>query len=246
MAFTLWTPAFTDFISLVPAAFLNKIRTELAQAIDGAGGGDYTPTSKIRILGTEGVEWAGTSNGAWPRVSSRTVTQHVPLVIVGTSQADIPSTATDAHQRIALSDIANVQAVRTTEASAAGNYTWLSLGRPPDGSTMTQVVVKTKGTAGGASNPADKATYKIIRWAAATAFQDMSALTNDAHTYGGGGNWQTTVVDTTITVNANAVIDYSVYQYALLVNHPADGGTGSGIYVYSVTPSYTVTQLRSP
>lgn len=235
--------AFTARISTITAQTLNAWRTAISQAIDGTGGGDYTPIAKLRIGGTFGLEIYGTGSAAWVRLSSRTVTLRCPLHIVGTSQAAVPSTGTDPDQVIQLSDVANVHALKTKAWNAAGSaYTWLSLGRPPDGNDLASVVVTTKGLMAN-NNPGTKATYQIIRWAPGTAYTVMSPATADAHTYA-AGNWLTTAVDTTITVNATATIDSSNYEYALLVNHPGDGATQSSMYVYSMKASYTCTQLQ--
>lgn len=241
MSFTLYATPFVDGTSRVPSVWLNKVRVDTSQAIDGAGGGAYTPTAKIQIGGTAGLEWNGTGNGAWPLVSSRTVTMRCPLVIVGTAQ---PATSgTDADQTIELSDVANVMALKTKLWNAAGSaYTWISLGRPPDGNDMASVVVTTKGI-GANNNPGTKATYQIIRWAVGTAFETMSTATADAHTYG-PGNWLTTAVATTVTVNAHATIDGSTYEYALLITHPGDGATTSAMYVYGVSVNYTCTKMQ--
>lgn len=49
--FTTYTPAFTDDDTVVPASYLNRIRVDIGNAIDGAGGGSYTPSSVINIQG---------------------------------------------------------------------------------------------------------------------------------------------------------------------------------------------------
>jgi len=51
MAFSLFGTAFTDGVDVVSAGFLNWVRTNLVKAIDGTGGGAYTPSSTIDIGG---------------------------------------------------------------------------------------------------------------------------------------------------------------------------------------------------
>ena len=50
MAFSLWPTPFVGRVFNIPAAFLNKVRTELARAID-SNGGTHTATTKLEILG---------------------------------------------------------------------------------------------------------------------------------------------------------------------------------------------------
>lgn len=48
MTFTLYGTTFVDGVTVIPAAFLNKMRTELPSAVDGRGG-SYTNTSLLNF-----------------------------------------------------------------------------------------------------------------------------------------------------------------------------------------------------
>lgn len=50
--FPTYTPAFTNDVSLIPAAYLNQIRIDVGRAIDGAGGGSYAPSAAIDVQGS--------------------------------------------------------------------------------------------------------------------------------------------------------------------------------------------------
>lgn len=63
---------FTDFVSGLSASTLNTWRTNISQAIDGAGGGTYTPVAPIIITGA-GLQVTGISY----TYSSSTVTRTV-------------------------------------------------------------------------------------------------------------------------------------------------------------------------
>ncbi len=50
MTLPTWATPFTDNVSVVSAAFLNSyVRTQIPKAIDGVGGGIYTPSDAIEI-----------------------------------------------------------------------------------------------------------------------------------------------------------------------------------------------------
>lgn len=60
MSFTTYTPAFSDDITTIPAAFLNQIRVDMGRAVDGTNGGTYTPAAAL-IIGGSGLQMSGTS-----------------------------------------------------------------------------------------------------------------------------------------------------------------------------------------
>ncbi len=72
MAFTTYTPAFTDDVSVIPAAYLNQIRVDMGRAIDGTNGGTYTPTADIIINGGFSVQLGGTTK---LKLASRSITR---------------------------------------------------------------------------------------------------------------------------------------------------------------------------
>jgi len=57
MAFTTFGTVFVDNVTPVPAAFLNKLRTEQADALDAIGGGTYVNLTPI-IFDTGSAGWA--------------------------------------------------------------------------------------------------------------------------------------------------------------------------------------------
>ncbi len=60
MTLPTYPTAFVDDLSTITADFLNNyVRTQIPKAIDGSGGGTYTPTAKITIDGSNGLEIGG-------------------------------------------------------------------------------------------------------------------------------------------------------------------------------------------
>lgn len=55
MSFSTWASVFVDNVSTISAAFLNQIRVDIGRAIDGTGGGTYTPTAPITVSGAQGI-----------------------------------------------------------------------------------------------------------------------------------------------------------------------------------------------
>ncbi len=58
MSFSLWSTPFVGFVTVIPAAFLNKIRVDVSRGLDTIGGGDYANASLIRwTAGSAGWEF---------------------------------------------------------------------------------------------------------------------------------------------------------------------------------------------
>jgi len=57
---------------------MNLIRTGLLSAIDGVGGGTYSPSAVIEIAGSNGLKINGTGSGARLRYGSRTIARIMP------------------------------------------------------------------------------------------------------------------------------------------------------------------------
>lgn len=250
MAFTRAKPAgWTDDVDTITATQINQIDTNQSLAIDGSGGGTYTPTSEIAIAGTSGLRISGTGSAAWLKLSSRTVVIEHPLVLamvipyvgpIGNEPSariiDSDVTATIGGDTIPRGSIIS-PGFATTETQAG--YFILEIERPPDASTFDQVTLQTKGVAGGTSNlPA----YTVVRWTSTSSPAAISTVDiADTHT---AGNYLTNVVAQTLTVNASTTIEIATYRYGVLVKNPFDATSGSQFRVYSVTGRYTVTSHR--
>jgi hypothetical protein len=50
--FYTYMPAAVDDTTAIPAALLNRLRVDIGRAIDGTGGGSYTPASVINVQGS--------------------------------------------------------------------------------------------------------------------------------------------------------------------------------------------------
>jgi filamentous hemagglutinin len=79
--FTLWATPFTGFVSVIPAAFLNKIRVDVSRGLDTVGGGDYANAGLIRwTTGSAGWEFDAAltigSTGSFTTVVGSTTTLH--------------------------------------------------------------------------------------------------------------------------------------------------------------------------
>lgn len=65
----------TASVSQVTAAQLNALDVNMTRAIDGNAGGAYTPSAKIQIQGTAGLEIGGTGTASKLLLASRSVTR---------------------------------------------------------------------------------------------------------------------------------------------------------------------------
>lgn len=86
MTLPLYSTPFTDNVSVISADFLNNyVRTQIPKAIDGVGGGTYTPTVVIDIQGTAGVKISGTGSAARLQYSSRNISRKQSMIASTTS-----------------------------------------------------------------------------------------------------------------------------------------------------------------
>lgn len=225
------------------------IRTLSGATFTGASGSTSTwdAGSSTSFAGTN--TFGGTTNfsgvttftaGTWPKVSSRSWTRR-SLNICNVSYGDHASAGpadVDAWIRSSTSTSTNPPFIQTSTETATGSFHWIELENLPDGSTITQVLVTTTGNLSNSSLTLP--TYRIVRWQGGSAPDNMSSLTTDSHV---SADWLSGPLSTTISVNANAVIDRA-YRYALIVNHPAASGSGTFMTLTECSASGTATEIR--
>lgn len=218
----------------ITAVQINGIDTDTSNAVDGALGGTYTPSSAISIAGTAGLKFTGTGNAAWPQTISQTVTREHHLRICNISTAG--SASVDPVAWLVQDSAGAPPCVQTKQITAVGDAHWLEL-KPLDGSTLVSVILQTKGTTG---TTIVQATYEIVRWTGTTAYNSMVSPVSDDH---GNGNFTTTRTQT-ITPTSGTTIDLATYKYALKVVHPYDVGAGAAMKVLSIKANYLTSTIR--
>jgi len=139
MSFTLYMPAFVDDVSVIPAAYLNKMRVDSSRAIDGTAGGAYAPAADI-VLSTSSIQLAGVLR---LKYVARPVTRRQPML--GNLGANY------AHSTGEL----------IVEQTIAGGEFIISLTNLPNGAVLDSVTVGLKGAAGHANDPVT-ATLPVV------------------------------------------------------------------------------------
>lgn len=180
------------------------------------------------------------ANNTWPRLSPARPWERHSLRICkltydtnGAVEPDKP----DAW--LSPSDLANgAECVQCRPTAVAGKYHWIDLTDLPNGGTISNVYVTTRGTSG--QNNLALPTYKVVRWQGSSSTQDCSALITDVHTV---ANWFSGLLTTPIPITANPTIDKS-YRYALIINHPYEAGVNGAMKVYDVRYVGTVSEIR--
>lgn len=129
--------------------------------------------------------------------------------------------------------------LQSKSMTGSAEQVWIALTGLPDGQTLSSVTINTKGLAG--VFPPTVARYKIVRYdGAGGTEEDVSSWTDDGHV---SGNFFSTNLNTTVTATGNNTIDYSTYEYALIVEY-GYGGVGTSMWVFSVKSSTSATQVR--
>lgn len=225
------------------------IRVLSGAAFTGASGSTSTWNSGSSTVFAGTNTFSGTTNfsgattftaGTWPKLSSRSWTRrslNICNVSYGNHASAGPTDA-DAWLRSSTSTSTNPPFIQTATETAAGSFHWIELKDLPDGSTVTQVAVTTTGNLSNTSLTLP--SYRIIRWQGGSAPDNMSSLTADGHV---SADWLSGPLSTTITINANSVID-KTYRYALIVNHPSASGGGTFMTITECSASGTATELR--
>lgn len=101
MSFALYGSAFVAGVTKVGADFLNNIRTAVSRAVDGTGGGAYTPSATIDIDG------AGMNIGAAGGAGLVTCRRTGALTVAGNSATTtwrVPSAVADADTMLTIAN----------------------------------------------------------------------------------------------------------------------------------------------
>lgn len=163
MAFLLYGTVFVDGTTPVPAAFLNKVRTELPSAVDGRGG-SYTNTSDL-IFTTTGADFKilGDSNVVIDALGTLTITTPVAGSIsyspssisryVNISRAYAPNAARWLYDSANPTTLSTVP--RWNQQAVGQDYPLLIPLALPTGQTIEGALIRVKGNsvAGGSNVP---------------------------------------------------------------------------------------------
>ena len=110
----------------------------------------------------------------------------------------------------------------------------------PQYGVITEVAVKTKGIN---NTVTAYPQFRIIRWRdGEAAYDTLSSLVTDGHS--GTGNFDTTIVETTITPTSSPTVIDKVYNYGLLILHPYYTGLSTAVRIYNVKVTGTIATMR--
>jgi len=155
--FELWRAVFTRDQRVIPSRFLEKLRSEMARALDGRLGGVYKPLALIKLLGA-GLSINPLVSAVVTGLWTRRGTARYPMRVERTA----PTTGDETVRGAALSDIIEIDGsgqtgardviVTVTSSGLLGEVVMLVLD-PPHGShpldIITQGVVAPLITLGG-------------------------------------------------------------------------------------------------
>ena len=146
MTLPTYVTPFADNTKITPAFLNDYVRTIIPLAIDGDGGGSYTPSDVIK-LGGSGMRLEGTSNIA---LASRLITRTVPLYSVAGETAGVPHWGVNASGELVAS-------------AAVGGWGYIPLDLP-HGSTVSKIQVRFKGAGGhGGGAPVPMPSWNYYR-----------------------------------------------------------------------------------
>jgi hypothetical protein len=223
MTIPTWATPFTDNTSLIPASFLNDyVRTQLPKALDGTGGGTYSPSVVIEIQGTAGLKVNGIGTARRLQYGSESLT------------------------RVQLGPLEN-RSANTVSYSvisvAAGQVAYQHLDKLPDNSVLTAVSVYFLRTPTGVlpGTRVQAALFKtdVTTGAQTTVVADTQDPTATVITYEAHHGFS-------IAVGGTETVDSSKFVYHVRIKGELAGNT-SAVVLYPVTATYTVTsQDKAP
>lgn len=183
---------------------LNAITTQLLRAVDGTGGGTYSPSSVIAIGGSQGFRIEGTGTAARLKYSSRSVTRGMP----NTAQTSASgwSLADDPHYW------------QHDDATAADRLNWHLVGLPHN-ATLSRVTVRVNGSGGTKPTTMPTARLYTVAHIGGTTSPVGAAVTDPSTN---DSEWQ---LDHTIEINPATVIDTTLYSYFVAITG-SNGSTG--------------------
>jgi hypothetical protein len=217
MTLPTYNTAFVDDVSTIPADFLNSyVRTQIPKAIDGTGGGTYTPSATIEIQGTTGLTINGSGSAARLRYGSRSLTRAQSAMLYNATAGTF-----------GLGGI-NV---------GAGESAVQTFDRIPNGATLTAVKVYVDRAAAGGM-PTTRAAITVRKRSSVTGtqttiegpFEDPTAVQVDyeAHHL------------VTVTLGTPEVIDNTSTVYWVSIAGES-GGTTATVAVYAALCVFTLT-----
>lgn len=195
-------------------------------ATNAASGGD--PAAYAQFNGETAFAGATTFiSGTWPLLSSaRTVHRHATSIALCTFNNHAGAGPDDPDLWVKVSNVSTGAMWRTRVATATGDYSILEFEGLPEGATITNVEVDTKG--GDATIPTYP-TFRIVKWRTGETDPDnVSSAVTDEHS--GAGSWDSAVDTTTVTPSSTTTIDRD-YRYGIKITHPY-AIAGSFFYVY--------------
>jgi hypothetical protein len=229
---------------------INQIDVNQSRAIDGTAGGIYSPTETIRIQGSSGLEIGGTGNAAWVQLSDRPVIISHPLSIAVANPnvgpgGNVPSAQIVVSDNLTIMSSLGINpgtpCIQTPpNATSAAQASWfvLELQRPPDGSVLQSVTLRTKGQ--GVFPSGSPAGYTLVMWNYFSYYSIGNSVTvPDNHD---ASNW-TLVRDQTIARQVSlATVNVSALHYGVLVTNPyAPASAGCSLRICETFATYGVT-----
>lgn len=234
---------------LTPAQ-INQIDVDQSRAIDGTGGGIYTPTAKIQIQGSAGVEVGGTGPAAWVQLSSRlvTISHSFSLALVNPNvgpSSNVPSGAIVPSDQSSIIDGQTVytpcvQSAQNATTQAQASWFLLEFLRPPDGAALASVTLTVAGQ--GVFPGGFTANYAMVKWDYSQFIPIGQLVIVDDHTL---ANWTSQRPQTGFGNLSLSLVDISSFHYGVLVFNPfAPSSAGCSIRIYDVSATYSVTSHR--
>lgn len=223
MTLPTWATPFTDNVSVISADFLNSyVRTQIPKAIDGVGGGIYTPSAVIEIQGTAGLKLNGSGSALRLQYGSESVTR------VQLGALENRDTGLTSYSGIAVSP---------------GHVAYQHLDKLPDGSVLTAVSVyflrTPTGTLPGTRVQAALFKIDVTTGAQTTVVADTQDTTSTLAAYEAHHGFS-------LTVGGTETVDSSKFVYYVRVKGELSGNT-STVVLYPGTATFAITsQDKAP
>lgn len=201
--------------------------------------------SDVGVTGDVAIDATGTltfeGSNTWPILGSRDLYLWDFPEIAGIGAGMVGEIDVGADSAIPVVAIA---------ASTVTGESYLKIPKGPQGAALVSVHVVTKGVSGQGAGTLNLPKYRVTKQAWGTpgsagfgAGSFLSSDTTDSHTTG-PGNWETTYVETVVTVSGSPAYAPESATYHLRVTRPFNSSDNTGLYIAAIAARYQPAQLR--
>lgn len=210
-----------SFGQKLPSTHMTTIATNQPKAVDGDGGGTWTPSAPIILNGTSALQLGGML-----KYTSRNITRAQPIIPQVTDVAN-------------WNWVADMSGLLTWKNLVTATRCQVELTKLAHNSTVSEVRLFFQGGGGHAALPAVMPAFRLYRINTSGVYVALGASTNDPSANVAAYEAAHSV---NINLTASFVVDLTQYRYILAVASESGANYQTGGSVLAITTTMAVTE----